>query len=101
MKRTTPANRLSHEVLVVEDEPQMRGLLGDNLEYEGYRVTAVASAEEALIEFERRAVSLVILDIMHARGEWAALHLQRRTQLCPGAGQSPLAATKFSVTHGR
>jgi DNA-binding response OmpR family regulator len=64
MKRTTPANRLSHDVLVVEDEPQMRGLLGDNLEYEGYRVTAVASAEEALIEFERRAVSLVILDIM-------------------------------------
>lgn len=64
MKRTTPADRLSHEVLVVEDEPQMRGLLGDNLEFEGYRVTAVASAEEALVEFERRAVSLVILDIM-------------------------------------
>ena len=64
MKRTTPADWLSHEVLVVEDEPQMRGLLGDNLEYEGYRVTAVASAEEALVEFERRAVSLVILDIM-------------------------------------
>lgn len=64
MKRTAPADRLSHEVLVVEDEPQMRGLLGDNLEFEGYRVTAVASAEEALVEFERRAVSLVILDIM-------------------------------------
>jgi DNA-binding response OmpR family regulator len=67
MKRTTPVDRpdqLSHEVLVVEDEPQMRGLLGDNLEFEGYRVTAVASAEEALVEFDRRAVSLVILDIM-------------------------------------
>ena len=64
MKRITPVDRLSHEVLVVEDEPQMRGLLGDNLEFEGYRVTAVASAEEALVEFERRAVSLVILDIM-------------------------------------
>jgi DNA-binding response OmpR family regulator len=65
MKRTTQESaRLSHEVLLVEDEPQMRGLLGDNLEFEGYRVTAVASAEEALVEFERRAVSLVILDIM-------------------------------------
>ena len=35
-------------VLVVEDEPQMRSMLADNLEFEGYRVTAVTSGEEAL-----------------------------------------------------
>ena len=51
-------------VLVVEDEPQLRGILCDNLEFEGYRVTAVDSAERALAEFDRRAVALVILDIM-------------------------------------
>ena len=51
-------------VLVVEDEPQMRGILCDNLEFEGYRVTAVDSAERAIAEFDRRAVSLVILDLM-------------------------------------
>ena len=36
-----PVAANQREVLVVEDEPQMRELLTDNLEYEGYRVTAV------------------------------------------------------------
>ncbi len=54
----------TREVLVVEDEPQMRALLTDNLEYEGYRVTAVESAEEALTVFGQRAVSLLIVDVM-------------------------------------
>jgi DNA-binding response OmpR family regulator len=51
-------------VLVVEDEPQMRAMLSDNLEFEGYRVTAVASGEDALSEFARHAYALVLLDIM-------------------------------------
>ena len=38
----------ARHVLVIEDEPQMRSMLTDNLEFEGYRVTAVASGEEAL-----------------------------------------------------
>lgn len=52
------------EVLVVEDEPQMRALLTDNLEFEGYHVTAVESGEQALVELTRRAASLVIVDLM-------------------------------------
>jgi DNA-binding response OmpR family regulator len=50
--------------LVVEDEPQMRTLLTDNLEFEGYHVTAVESGEQALEELGRRAVSLVLVDVM-------------------------------------
>ena len=52
------------DVLVVEDEPQMRALLTDNLEYEGYRVAAVESAEQALVEFPRRGFALLIVDVM-------------------------------------
>jgi DNA-binding response OmpR family regulator len=52
------------EVLVVEDEPQMRALLTDNLEFEGYHVTAVESAEAAVAEVARGPVSLVLLDLM-------------------------------------
>jgi len=52
------------EVLVVEDEPQMRALLTDNLEFEGYHVTAVESAEDAVAEVARGPVSLVLLDLM-------------------------------------
>jgi DNA-binding response OmpR family regulator len=60
----SPATANQREVLVVEDEPQMRDLLTDNLEYEGYRVTAVDSAEQALVEFDRHAISLVLVDVM-------------------------------------
>ena len=65
MRRSaSPALANQREVLVVEDEPQMRDLLTDNLEYEGYRVTAVDSAEQALVEFDRHAISLVLVDVM-------------------------------------
>lgn len=51
-------------VLVVEDEPQMRSMLTDNLEFEGYRVTAVPSGEEALREMASRHFALLLVDVM-------------------------------------
>ena len=51
-------------ILVVEDEPQMRAMLVDNLEFDGYHVTAVASGEEALVEVERHAFALLLVDVM-------------------------------------
>jgi DNA-binding response OmpR family regulator len=53
-----------HRVLVIEDEPQMRSMLSDNLEFEGYEVTAVDSAEQALLEIERFNFALLIVDVM-------------------------------------
>ena len=64
MKRSLPEPVAPREVLVVEDEPQMRALLTDNLEFEGYHVTAVDSAEAAVAEVARGPVSLVLLDLM-------------------------------------
>jgi two-component system response regulator VicR len=57
----------SPRVLVVEDEPEMRDLLADNLELEGYRVSAVGSAEEALQRIERHPFALILLDVMLPR----------------------------------
>jgi DNA-binding response OmpR family regulator len=57
----------SQRVLIVEDEPEMRDLLADNLEFEGYRVAAVGSAEEALQRIERHSFSLILLDVMLPR----------------------------------
>ncbi len=37
------------------------------LEYEGYRVSAVDSAEQAIVEFPRRAFALLIVDVMLRR----------------------------------
>lgn len=54
----------SRHVLVVEDEPRMRAMLTDNLEFEGYRVTAVASGEEAMSAVEQQPFSLLLVDVM-------------------------------------
>ena len=51
-------------ILVVEDEPQMRRLLTDNLEFEGYRTRSVASGEEALSIWQEAPWDLIILDVM-------------------------------------
>jgi DNA-binding response OmpR family regulator len=66
MKRATAQSDAGvvHRVLVIEDEPQMRSMLSDNLEFEGYEVTAVDSAEQALLEVERFNFSLLIVDVM-------------------------------------
>ena len=50
--------------LSIEDEPRMRAMLTDNLEFDGYRVTAVASGEEAHAAFGTQAFSLVLVDVM-------------------------------------
>jgi DNA-binding response OmpR family regulator len=54
----------ARSVLLVEDEQLMRTMLQDNLEFDGYRVTAVDTGEDALDELERHAYSLVLLDVM-------------------------------------
>jgi len=51
-------------VLVVEDEPSMQMLLKDNLEFEGYRVSIAATAEDARDIILRTMPSLLVLDIM-------------------------------------
>ena len=51
-------------MLVIEDEPQMRAMLTDNLEFEGYRVTSVESGEDALRECNYQAFALLIVDVM-------------------------------------
>ena len=52
------------DVLIVEDDENLRIGLVDNLENEGYRVHAVASGEEALTVVADRRFELFILDIM-------------------------------------
>jgi DNA-binding response OmpR family regulator len=55
--------RPAFTVLVVEDEPQMRFLLTENLEFEGYGVTTAESGEAALAELAERPHSLMLVDV--------------------------------------
>jgi len=51
-------------ILIVEDDENLRLALEDNLEDEGYRVTAVANGKDAVTALIRGGVDLVVLDIM-------------------------------------
>jgi DNA-binding response OmpR family regulator len=51
-------------VLLVEDEPEIVGLLTDFLADEGFGVVAAADAPHALAAMDGRAVDCVVLDVM-------------------------------------
>lgn len=50
-------------ILVVDDEPDIRHLVSEILEDEGYRVTVAEDGESARTAFARRTPDLVLLDI--------------------------------------
>jgi two-component system OmpR family response regulator len=56
-------NEIEH-ILVVDDDPEIRSLLKDYLEKNGFRVTAVGDGKAMWRTLEQYRVSLVILDIM-------------------------------------
>jgi DNA-binding response OmpR family regulator len=64
MSREQARSTDGRQVLVIEDELQMRAMLADNLAFEGYRVTAVDSGEAGLAEMERNSFALVLMDVM-------------------------------------
>jgi len=64
MRAGSAASRPAPAVLVVDDEPQMRFLLAENLEFEGYAVTTTETAEDALGQIGRRSFAVMIVDVM-------------------------------------
>lgn len=67
MRQATAAAVMVREILVVEDEPEMRMLLADNLADEGYAVTPVGDAEAALASIGAHLPALILLDVMLPR----------------------------------
>ena len=51
-------------ILVIEDEPQMRLGLQDNLEFEGYEVDFAEDGEEGFKKILAQTYDLIILDVM-------------------------------------
>jgi DNA-binding response OmpR family regulator len=65
-------------VLIVEDDENLRVVLHDNLEEEGYRVTDAISAATARAAIDGGRYDLVILDVMLPDGDGYALCRQLR-----------------------
>jgi len=55
---------MSHKVLVVEDEANLREILKFNLEKEGYLTEAAMDANEALIFLDEFMPDIILLDLM-------------------------------------
>lgn len=54
---------MSPEILIVDDEPDIRELIGGVLEDEGYTIRTAATAEAALQAIAERKPELVVLDV--------------------------------------
>jgi len=53
-----------HKILIIEDEPNMRVGLQDNLEFEGYEIECAEDGEEGLEKIKNGSYNLILLDVM-------------------------------------
>ena len=72
-------------ILVVEDEPSLRQLLVNNLEFEGYTVAAADDGAPALAAHQQARADLIVLDLMlpHLDGFQVLAALRGRNDLVP------------------
>lgn len=68
---------MSHRILVVDDEPDMRLILGMTLSMGGYEVTEAETGEDALVLTGEQDFDLVLLDLnlpgksgLEVLGDW-------------------------------
>ncbi len=55
---------MTDHILIVDDDREIRSLLGDYLQKNGFRVTAVADGHDMQSVLEAETVSLIVLDLM-------------------------------------
>jgi DNA-binding response OmpR family regulator len=55
---------MSHRILIVEDEPNMRLGLKDNLEFEGYQVSLADNGVDGLALILGQSFDLILMDVM-------------------------------------
>ena len=55
---------MSDKILIVDDEPSNRNILGQELTHEGYSVVAASDGREGLRKVESAHPDLIILDYM-------------------------------------
>jgi signal transduction histidine kinase/CheY-like chemotaxis protein len=100
-KLEIPADLAGRRVLVVDDETDMREYVGTLLRHAGMRVTAVASACEALAEIEREVPDMIVSDL--AMPDVDGYQLIQRIRALPDArGRMPaIALTAFARPEDR
>ena len=66
LERSGPGGRTREgpSILIVDDDPSLRGFVRASLELEGYSVREAGSAEEGLAALEQESPALILLDVM-------------------------------------
>jgi CheY-like chemotaxis protein len=88
-------------VLIVDDDPEARDLIGTVLRYCGALVSAAAGADEGLAALQRVVPDVIVCDIampVHD-GYWFVRSL-RAQPLEAGGGLPVIAITAHGATHG-
>ena len=83
-KTVGPSPRASNaaRILVVDDEPHVRTMIGSTLERQGYDVQLAASGREGLEILEHNAFDLVLTDIIMQDGNGITLLDRIHGQQC-------------------
>jgi excisionase family DNA binding protein len=90
LERSGPGGRSKEGplVLIVDDDPGLRGFVRASLELEGYSVKEAGSADEGLAALEEEPPDLILLDVMMPQVDgWEML---RRVQERHGVGSIPV-----------
>src|SRR5215210_4220861 len=76
-------------LLLVEDDPLVRGFLADNLIADGYAVVAADTLGEGLRRLELAPPDAAIVDVGRPDGSGVELGARVRSSGAPGAGRDP------------
>lgn len=90
LERSGPGSRTKEGplVLIVDDDPGLRGFVRASLELEGYAVREAGSADEGLSAIDEEPPDLILLDVMMPKVDgWEML---RRLQERHGVGSIPV-----------
>lgn len=66
---------MAHDILIVDDEADIRNLVSGILSDEGFNVRAAANSDQALSEIQQRRPSLLVLDIWMQDSRYDGLEL--------------------------
>lgn len=88
MSSSDPGSNPSPQVLVVEDDPSVRGLLDTLLSSEGYRVVTASDGIGGLHEAVARRPAVILLDLMMP--DLGGLRVLEELQLNPAIAEVPV-----------
>jgi len=66
---------MSHSILIIDDEADIRNLLADIFADEGYEVHKAAHSEQALAVIKKESIDLIVLDIWLDNSDMDGIHI--------------------------